>query len=40
MDFLFYLLEGTVKIIGVDSRPVESIWIQTEGSEEVRYLEF
>ena len=40
IDFLFYLLEGTVKIIDVGSRPAGSIWIQTEGSEEVRYLEF
>ena len=40
IDFLFYLLEGTVKIIGVGSRPAGSIWIQTEGSEEVRHLEF
>ena len=40
IDFLFYLLEGTVKIIGVGSRPAGSIWIQTEGSEEIRYLKF
>ena len=40
MDFLFHLLEGTVKIIGVGSGPAGSIWIQTEGSEEIRHLEF
>ena len=40
MDFFFHLLEGTVKIIGVGSGPAGSIWIQIEGSEEVRHLEF